>query len=77
MSEIKRIGGSTNAVVVKLPERQHCGVVVQADSMQNLLSLTQDAKDRLSANDWDELRDVIAEIHDLLSAYTKALEISG
>ena len=74
MSDIKRIGGTTNAVVVQLPERQYPGVVIQYDSLRNLLELVDDAKKRISANDLDELRDVLGEIEGLILGYTKVLE---
>lgn len=74
MSEIKRIGGTANAVVVQLPERQYPGVVVQYDSMNNLLNLVRDAKQRMLDNDWDEVRDVLEEIDELVSGYAKALD---
>jgi hypothetical protein len=74
MSDIKRIGGTANAVVVQLPERQHPGVVVQFDSMNNLLNLVRDAKQRMLDNDWDEVRDVLDEIDELVSGYAKALD---
>lgn len=72
MSEIKRVGGASNAVVVQLPERQYPGVVIQYDSMYNLLTLTLDAKQKLSSNDWDEVREVLDEIEGLLSGYLAA-----
>jgi hypothetical protein len=75
MSEIKRIGETVNAVVVQLPERKYPGVVVQYDSMHNLLNLVRDAKLQMLKNDWDEVRDILDEIDGLISGYAKALEI--
>lgn len=74
MTDIKRIGGTANAVVVQLPERQFPGVVVQCDSMNNLLNLVRDAKQRMLDNDWDEVRDVLDELDELVSAYAKAFD---
>lgn len=74
MSVIQRIGGTANAVVVQLPERQFPGVVVQYDSMSNLLSLVKDAKQRMLDNDWDEVRDVLDEIDELVSGYAGAFD---
>jgi len=74
MSDIKRLGGTANAVVVQLPERQYPGVVVQHDNMANLLSLVKDAKQRMLESDWDEARDILSELEDLLSGYTKVLD---
>lgn len=71
MSEIKRVGGTSNAVVVQLPERQYPGVVIQYDSMHNLLNLVRDAKQKMSLNDWDEVRDVLDEVESLLSGYAE------
>ncbi len=73
MSEIKRVGGTSNAVVVQLPERQYPGVVIQYDSMYNLLNLVKDAKQKMLSNDWDEARDILDEIEGLLSGYTQVL----
>ncbi|WP_159289310.1 DUF6959 family protein [Methylosinus sporium] len=74
MSEIRRIGGSVNAVIVQLPERQHPGVVIQYDSLQGLLSLVRDARQQMLANDWDETRDLLTEIEQLISGYASAFE---
>lgn len=74
MSDIQRIGGTANAVVVQLPERQYPGVVIQYDGLHNLLNLVRDARQQMLANDWDEARDVLAEIDELISGYAAAFE---
>ena len=71
---IERIGGTVNAVIVKLPERQDRGVVIQRDSIANLQSLVRDAKERLKANDWDEVSGVLDELDELISGYMSAFE---
>lgn len=74
MSDIQRLGGTANAVVVQLPERRHPGIVIQYDSLHNLLNLVRDARQQLLANDWDEARDVMAEIEALISGYASAFD---
>ena len=73
MSEIKRIGGATNAVVVQLPERQYPGVVIQFDSLSNLVGLIRCAKENIALNDWGEVRDVLDELEGLLTGYLEAI----
>ena len=71
--QIQRLGGSINAVVVQLPERREPGVVVQRDSMLNLLALVSDAKSKLLANDWDEVRDLVDELEEQIKSYADAM----
>jgi hypothetical protein len=72
VSEIKRVGGTPNAVIVQLPERQFPGIIIQYDSMHNLLGLVKEARDKMSANDWDEVRDLLNEIEQLIESYVEA-----
>ena len=75
MSEIRRIGGGTvNAVVVQLPERNYPGVVIQKDSLGNLVSLVGAAKKALVDGDAEELGDLLGEIGDLLVAYNTVFD---
>lgn len=69
MSEIKRLGGCTNAVVVQLPERQNPGVVIQFDSISNLQALVQDAKGCMSCLDYEEAAGILDELDRLLAGY--------
>jgi hypothetical protein len=73
MNDIKVLGGGTNAIVVQLPGRRYPGVVIQGDSMTNLLNLVGDAKARMAIGDADELRDLLDEIDGILSGYVAAL----
>ncbi len=73
MGEIKRLGGWSNSIVVQLPERKYPGVVIQGDSMTNLLRLVEDAKSRMAVGDTDELSDLLDEINGILSGYVAAL----
>lgn len=74
MSNIKRIGGTTNAVVVQLPERKYPGVVIQYDSIRNIFNLIKEAKRKLEEGDNVELTDILNEIEGLVSGYVKVLE---
>jgi hypothetical protein len=75
MSEIRRVGGTVNAVIVQLPERQNPGVVIQYDSLQALLGLVRDARRQMLENDWDETRDLLREIEQIVSGYASAFKI--
>ena len=74
MNDIRRIGGTTNAVIVQLPERQYPGVVIQYDSLHNLLNLVREARKQMLANDRDEARGIIGEIEALIAGYAGAFE---
>lgn len=69
MSEIRRLGGDTNAVIVQLPERLGPGVVLQHDSLHNLLLLSRDARGRIADGDLEEADGVLGEIDKLISGY--------
>lgn len=75
MTEIRRLGGTTNAVVVQLPERQYPGVVIQRDSLLNLLNLARSVQKQMQKNDWEEAADVVGEIEELLAGYAAIFEL--
>lgn len=69
MKEIERLGGTTNAVLVQLPERANPGVVIQRDSMTNLHSLVREARQRTQERDWEQVTDLLVELDDILAGY--------
>ena len=71
MNTIRRVGGTTNAPIVQLPERQHPGVVIQFDSLHNLLNLIRNAGQEVSAKNWEEAGDLLTEIEDIVSGYVR------
>ena len=68
-SEITRLTTTTNAVVVQLAERQHPGVVIQGDSLANLCNLLEDAVVQLSNENYEEAKEVVNEVQELLTGY--------
>jgi hypothetical protein len=75
MTEIRRLGGKTNAVVVQLPERQYPGVVIQQDSLLNLLALIRNAQKQMKKKNWEEATGVVGEIEELLAGYAGMFEL--
>ena len=69
----------TNNWVVRLPNRQHPGVVLQGDSLKILYDLADEICDLVG--DADEVRDVAEELRDnlrgRLEAYEGALRAHG
>jgi len=72
MNNIARLGGMTNAVVVQLPERKLPGVVIQQDSLQNLVVLLSEAESRIAANDLEEATGIIRECLQITQGYIQA-----
>lgn len=62
MNTVRLLTEATNYAVVQLPERKFPGVVVQGDSLNNLVSLLEKA-----LIDESECLDLIAEALDILS----------
>lgn len=72
MNSIVRLGGSTNAVVVQLPERQLPGIVIQRDSLRNLSSLVKAALGHIQPG--TEAADTIEEVAQILDGYLLVFE---
>ncbi len=75
MSEIQRLGGNVNAVIVQLPERKYPSVVMQRDSLQNLLSLVQETKQQILAGNIAETVALLSEAEQLIAGYVEAFEL--
>lgn len=66
---IKRISTNTNATVVQLPERNKPGVVIQGDSLRNLLMLIEEAERQLKGGNLLECDGVLSELQQIVSGY--------
>jgi len=74
---IKRLGTKTNAIVVQLEEREYPGVVIQGDSLVNLVNLVREIRSQIEQGDLEEAADVADEVSDLLGGYLQALDDVG
>lgn len=70
--EITRLLATTNAAVVQLPERKHPGVVIQGDSLRNLLNLVRAARDEMAKGDTGESQGILAEVGEILGGYLES-----
>jgi hypothetical protein len=66
---ILRLSYDLDAAVVKLPERRTPGVVVQGDSLTNLLSILHDAAERILEGKFEEGLEFVDEAREILSGY--------
>ncbi|WP_428304808.1 DUF6959 family protein [Lacipirellula sp.] len=66
--EVKLIGDANNSQVVHVAGRRFPGVVVQGDSLSNLVDLASEIIRLLKSNEIDEAKDTAEELHGLLSA---------
>lgn len=77
MDKIRRLGGVTNAVIVKLPERSGPGIVLQFDSLDNLRRLVREVRDQIANGDLEEARGVIDELDNMMSRYLDVFDNLG
>ena len=70
-NEITRLSTTTNAAVVQLPERCEPGIVIQGDSLRNLLSLVCDAEHKIDQGDMHECRAILGEVQEILGGYVE------
>lgn len=75
--EVTLIEDENNCQVVQVAGRRYPGVVVQGDSLNNLVDLASEVVRLLDVNDINEAKDTASELHCLLSArlqvYTDAV----
>ena len=69
MDTIKRLGGSTNSVLLQLPERHNPSVALQQDSLQNLRSLVSALDKAHDSADEEEFKGLVEEFWELLDGY--------
>jgi hypothetical protein len=55
-----------------LPEREHPGVVIQGDSLRNLLNLVHAARDEIAKGDTGESQGILAEVGEILEGYLES-----
>lgn len=75
MNEIRKLGGTTNAIVLQLPERKLPGVVIQQDSIQNLSELLNEARSNLDMGNIKEAQEIICESLEIIRGYSEAFRI--
>lgn len=66
---IERLLTVSNAVVVQLPERRHPGVVIQGDSLGNILSLLHGIEEAIESRDLTEAKEQVREILEIIVGY--------
>ena len=70
-----------NNAVVRLPDRNYPGVVIQGDTLNNLAGMALDAIDALGSGNADEAKALVNELAEHLDAartrYEAALEENG
>lgn len=71
MSEAKLLTAPTNYAVVQLPGRNFPGVVIQGDSLNNLVQLLSDTQ---NADEPEERTGCIAEAREILAGALKGYE---
>ena len=75
--EFEVYGQDVNAAVIKMPSRKYPGILVQGDSLHNMLTLIKAAEAALAAGNSEEAKDVLQEVREVISgyevAYTNAL----
>lgn len=72
--ELDVITETTNAAVVRMPDRKFPGIVLQGDSLNYLRVLAADMKKRLAGFKDEDLTDTAEELESLLQGYARAYE---
>ena len=67
--EVEIYGEVVNAAVLRLPSRQHPGVLVQGDSLHNLLGLVRGAGKALAEGNTSEACEMVEEVREILEGY--------
>jgi hypothetical protein len=79
--EMEMFGSLSNAPVIRVPGRKYPGVLIQGDSLHNLLSFVQEAEKLLAGGDAESAKDTLVEVRELLEGYLmvyqKALTETG
>ena len=72
--QIDLLDATPNAAIVQLAGRAFPGVVIQGDSMHNLLALVRDAAARLRDSEADDCAGILSEAQGILQGYLTAYE---
>lgn len=67
--EIEVLSEGTNCPVVQIPGRQFPGVVIQGDSLKNLLNLSKEIALLAKGVASEELMETATELNELLAGY--------
>ena len=78
MKEFELLNDATNAVVVRHPERNFPGLLIQGDTLKTLLDDIEELREEATAGDLEsvkEISDILQEkFIELLAHYEKVLE---
>jgi hypothetical protein len=66
IAKVQVFDDSPNYVVLKTEGRRFPGLVVQGDSLSNLVNLSGEAQNAIRNRDFEEAEEVIEELHDQL-----------
>jgi hypothetical protein len=70
--EVEAYGQEINAAVLRLPSRRNPGVLIQGDSLQNLLSIVRNVEKALAEGNTAEAGELATEARELLENYDAA-----
>lgn len=71
---IELLTDQSNGAVVRLPERQFPGIVIQGDTLSRFVSDLQEIRERAEATNDPELKESIQALHEDLSAHLDRYE---
>jgi hypothetical protein len=72
--EVRVLRATTNAAVVHLNGRAFPGVVIQGDSLHNLLVLIEETGSMLGSGQLDECQDLVDELRSIVAGYVGVYE---
>jgi hypothetical protein len=72
--EVEILSESVNSPVVRTPGRKFPGVIIQGDSLKNILSLSEEVYGLSRKIKDSEIEDLALELRDLLGAYLAEYE---
>lgn len=74
--EIEMLSETTNSAVVSVPGRKFPGVIVQGDSLKNLLNLAGEIEELSKSQDRVELMETIGSLKNQLNNYVQEYEVA-
>jgi hypothetical protein len=74
MIEVESYGQEVNAAVFRLPSRRNPGILIQGDSLKNLLSIMCEVEQALKIGDIQEAGELAREVRELLQSYDTAYQ---
>lgn len=70
--ELELFGQEVNAPVIRMPSRKYPGILVQGDSLHNMLSLIKGTEAALATGNVEEAKDTLQEVREMISGYDAA-----